>query len=187
MNIKILHHDDWFANEESLKKLVEVLYNNPNVDFAYCQSVDIDKNNNHRYHDFGNETNLIKNDIYILIANNFIGAPSTTIYRKNSLLFDENLKWLVDIDFYIRILQNNPNFIYIPEICINIGISDTQVTNSCLGNQKIEMFENLYVYKKYKKYFKYNKLKKFKYLLTKTSLKYLFVHLILNSRRADKA
>ena len=167
--IKFLHHDDWFTNSSSLKKLVNALDNNPASDFAYCQSQDINENNKIRLHDFSDKVDLIKSDIYTLWPDNFVGAPSATIYKNCELLFDENLKWLVDLDFYIRILQKNPNFVYIPDICVNIGISSGQVTQSCINNSEVELFENFYVYEKYRQYFrnKKEKLKILKYILKK--------------------
>ena len=157
--IKFLHHDDWFTDSDCLEKLVSALNKNPDADFAYCQSQDISENNEIRFHDYTNKVDLIRRDIFILYADNYIGAPSATIYRKNDLYFDERLRWLVDIDFYIRILLKNEKFIYIPDICLNIGISSSQITNSCLDNPKVELFENFYFYKKYKHQFKTIKVK----------------------------
>lgn len=149
--IKFLHHDDWFVTPKSLELFVKALDINSSSDFAFSQSVDININTlEKRHHDFSEKIENIKDDIFYLFPNNIIGAPSATIYRnKYNLLFDKKLKWVVDIDFYLQILIKNKNFVYMPETLIAIGISDEQITNQCLSNKEIELFEWNYLYEKF--------------------------------------
>ena len=44
-----------------------------------------------------------------LFLSNDIGDPSTTIFKKSELKFDENLKWFVDVEFYARYIKLNSN------------------------------------------------------------------------------
>ena len=50
----------------------------------------------------------------VLLAANRIGPPSVVIFKKDlNVLFDSRMRWLVDIDFYIRYLKKHgtPEFI----------------------------------------------------------------------------
>ena len=50
---------------------------------------------------------------YRLLADNVIGPPSVVLYkREDKTVYDKQLKWLVDIDFYIRYLKGK-SFYYI--------------------------------------------------------------------------
>ncbi len=149
--IKILHQDDWFFNENSLSKFVNLLDENPESYFAYAKSINVDietgkikRRNPKKY------LNSIKKDCFLLFFNNRIGSPSVTIFRNNGRCFDKNLKWVVDIDFYIASLLKNNNIAYCDEVLINIGISQYQITNSCLNNKQIEIYEQFYLFDKYK-------------------------------------
>jgi hypothetical protein len=94
---------------------------------------------------------MIKNNPLLLMTGNTIGAPSVTFFKKNTELFDEKIKWLVDLDFYIRMIKINPNFVFInkPLVCVSVD-ADHQITNSC-KNKNVEFTEWFYIYNKYKK------------------------------------
>ncbi len=146
--IKIMHHDDWFTNEYSLSNFVKMLVNNPKSDFAFSGSLNISATKQWIHSITPKKADEIKRNPSNLFLGNFIGAPSATIYRRNNLEFDSNLKWLVDLEFYIRLLLINNNFIYSVQPLVSIGISQTQVTNECLNNSKLKNYEYTYVYEK---------------------------------------
>jgi hypothetical protein len=62
--------------------------------------------------------------------------------------FDKNLKWLVDLELYIRMLRANKNFVYTEKPLVSIGVSSSQVTNSCISDRELNIREYSYVYKK---------------------------------------
>jgi glycosyltransferase involved in cell wall biosynthesis len=151
--IKIMHHDDWFSKTDSLRKFVCILDESPRSDFAFCTSLSskstdttidrqpkpVPKKLVWRSRDLGRG----------LLINNIIGAPSSTIFRKNKLFFDLNTKWLVDVDFYMQALRSNDNFIYIDEPLVIINETPgSRVTDSC-RTADVEFKEWLYVYNKY--------------------------------------
>ncbi|MDX2173405.1 MAG: glycosyltransferase family A protein [Bacteroidota bacterium] len=150
--IKIMHHDDWFSKEDSLLKFVNTLENNDNSDFAFCSSNIFDVKNetyslNSPDSDF---LNTLKNDPLTLFNSNKIGAPSATIFRNiNKLVFDNKMSYLVDVDFYIQCLKQNPRFIFINEpLIINTSNNSNQVTASSI-NKKIQIGEYCYLYNKW--------------------------------------
>lgn len=157
--IKILHHDDWFADENSLKKFVELMDNNPQCDFGYSKSVDYNiETKKIKTRKAQKYVSAIEKNPFELFLCNRIGSPSVVIFRnKGSVLFDENLKWLVDLDLYIQALTKNNKIAFINEVLINIGISQEQITNSCQDNQKVEVYELFYLYNKYKEHLNFEK------------------------------
>jgi glycosyltransferase involved in cell wall biosynthesis len=40
-----------------------------------------------------------------LLVNNSIGAPTAVMFRKSGLRFDESLRWVMDCEFYYRLLR----------------------------------------------------------------------------------
>lgn len=149
--IKIMHHDDWFTNENSLKIFVEALNNNPKSDFAFSSTVIFDVtnktfSNNIPDNDF---IDSIKMDPLFLFNCNKIGAPTTVIYKSaNKLFFDEKMSYLVDVDFYIRSLQQNRNFVFINEQLItNTSNYPLQVTAKSI-NKETQIGEYCYLYNK---------------------------------------
>ncbi|NDV93867.1 glycosyltransferase [Dysgonomonas sp. 521] len=160
--IKILHHDDWFTSPKSLGKFVKLLDENPQADIAFSASCDIDSNNKQKVHIAGNAflENVAKEAESIYLGNRF-GAPSVCIFRNKGYSFDTNLIWLVDIDFYIRLIAaGNNTFGITQEILVNIGVSEFQITQQCLTESKVRISEKIYLYNKYyleKKSSKYRK------------------------------
>jgi FkbM family methyltransferase len=148
--IKIIHCDDHLSSKYSLEKYVKMLDENPNADFAFSSSNAINDGKKIIYTHKPSRrkiNNLVKN-IGSLFAENFIGAPSATIYRKNKIQYDKNLKWLVDVDFYMTLLNTNSNFIFIEEPLINISVEEDRVTNKCVDNKCLNFFEYFYIYNK---------------------------------------
>lgn len=149
--IKIMHHDDFFYNEYCLAQFVTALEINPNCNFAFSNSEVINPITNYSFtHKPTTKQlqNLKNNGIHLFLVN-FIGAPSATIFKVgNHPQFNENLKWLVDVDFYIQIL-NNTKFIYINKSLVKTtNGAQHQVTQQSLNNPKVEIFENCLVFEK---------------------------------------
>lgn len=152
--IKIMHHDDWFTQEDSLEKFVKALDENPSVVFAFCASKIKYANwfkrriNRLTPGDFKE----IQQHPARLFKGNRVGGPSATIYRRGPhMFFDEQLVWLVDIDFYISFFTRRATILYIDEplIC-TITNAAHSVTTQVEQNIKVEIFEHFYVYDKHK-------------------------------------
>lgn len=149
--IKILHHDDWFPTPHCLSRFVALLDNNPEADIAFAASCDIDADKRQKIHIadklFLDSLTKQPENLYL---HNRLGAPSTCIFKNNKdYYFDINLKWLVDIDFYIRIIKATP-FVFSSEILVNIGISEFQITQLCTADNNIRIVEKLYLFEKFR-------------------------------------
>jgi glycosyltransferase involved in cell wall biosynthesis len=156
--IKILHHDDYFSHKDSLLEFVKIVKEDPQIDFVFCSSCVIDLNKNKSYIYKFNKYKIIEiiKNPYLLLIGNLIGAPSVVFFKKSVTEFDINLKWLVDSDFYIRMLTTSKKttFTHKPLVTITIG-AEEQITRSCT-NKNVEFAEWFYVYKKHKKDFPFN-------------------------------
>ncbi len=148
--IKIMHHDDWFANENSLSVFVRNIHEHPSFNFFFCTYYNIYEDTAEKDMMTVNSTQrkLILNDPVALLSHNVLGPPSTTIYKNDkSMLYDNRLKWLVDMDFYISYLKTSKPY-FIDEPLINIGVHKDQVTQSSFRNRSVEIPEHLIVLNK---------------------------------------
>ena len=84
---------------------------------------------------------MISEDWRDLYIGDYIGAPSATIYRKGAPEYEEKLTWIVDVEFYMRLLQRNPRFVVSKEPLVSIGVSENQLTESCRTDGKLNIFE----------------------------------------------
>ena len=148
--IKLMHDDDWFANEHSLELFAKEMAQNKKFIFSAYYNV-FENNSSTQQKLFPKQwrQRIIKNPVTLLSAN-VIGPPSVTlIHRSITDQYDTSMKWRVDIDFYIRLLKSQQSFIYINTPLINVGISDSQVTNSCINQPEVELPEGLLLLIKY--------------------------------------
>jgi glycosyltransferase involved in cell wall biosynthesis len=148
--IKLMHDDDWFSNKASLERFAAMATEHQETSFIYSAYEKIIIGSDQRLPVLAGKfwlRRLSKNPT-ILFARNIIGPPSVTMQRAGiDLNYDKQLKWVVDIDYYIRWLKNSKAF-YIAETLINVGISDQQVTMDCFRRRPIEIPENFYLLNK---------------------------------------
>jgi glycosyltransferase involved in cell wall biosynthesis len=150
--IKIMHHDEYFTDQNSLGRFAEVM--------AGCEQNTLLVSGGHTlFQNTGvTENYTLNNADYsrvlsrpeeLLFANVF-RTPASVCYHKTDLEFDENLKWLVDSEFYIRHIKTYNRVRYIPEpLVCSIAYAEHNVTNDCIGNEEVEMREYMYVFEKW--------------------------------------
>jgi glycosyltransferase involved in cell wall biosynthesis len=150
--IKFLHHDDWFAENYSLERFVYMMETNPELDLVFCASnccsndgkiVSVNKPS-------VKQVEIIRARPWTLQINNFIGAPSATIFRKQEgFIFDKDFQWVVDIDAYLRILGDRRRFEYIDEALVSVlSDGEHQITQKFVNNSEARINEHLYLYAK---------------------------------------
>ena len=151
--ILVLHHDDWLIGNDSLSSFVEPFILNSNIDFVFGK-IDFIKNR------FFSKIQrfLYKNMIYeslFLIEDNFIGPPSNVMFKSNlNQYFNEDYVWLVDIEFYLRLISERKIFFYINKNLIDTGSHEAQITKQLQGKHYIKFLEynnilNTYLTKKH--------------------------------------
>lgn len=150
--IKLLHHDDRLAHPDALSAFVRMLDEHPESNFAFgaslVENITSKKSRIHRPSAAQLERLAVAPEE--LFFGNIIGAPSATIYRNGlGIEYDQRMKWLVDIDFYIRVLQQNPSFIFSqePQVVTTSG-ANHQITNSSENNAEVEILEYALLYNK---------------------------------------
>ncbi len=148
--IKLMHDDDWFTDKNSLTEFANAIGKNPHVDFLFSafenQYLDELRSKKIRANPF--RLKQLFNNPSTLLSSNVIGPPSVTVYKRDlGLAYDKKLKWLVDIDFYIRILRGS-KAIYLNKILIEVGLGKEQVTQDCFRQRIIEIPENFYLLNK---------------------------------------
>lgn len=127
--IKILYMDDYFAHKNALRRIVESFTGDWMI--TGCDN---------------NPKPYWTDDIHT--GNNKLGSPSClTIKNKDPLLFDENLGWLLDADYYKRMYKKYGPPTILNDINIIIGVGEHQATN--LMGDKIKIKEQEYLQKKY--------------------------------------
>ena len=147
--IKLMHDDDWFVDENSLQAWANAAINRPET-FIYA------KYNNYFFSSGKTEVMhsqlflryLMHRNPFVLLSRNIIVPPSVIMHKNNKdLKYDCLIKWLVDIEFYIRRLKSE-KFYYINKQLVNVGMGDEQVTAYCHANPHIEIPEFFYFLEK---------------------------------------
>ncbi len=171
--IKIMHHDDWFYDSESLKFFAEAVLQNPETDFFFCKSYVNNGNKSEEYIYQPNPSKLRNISKYpaLLFEANLIGAPSATMYKKSvKLQYDSKLMWLVDIEYFCRVIQNFKVQHIERGLIVTSEFQEHQLTYSLLDNKAIEIREYLYCYEQLRSSFN---------LINKAILRRRIIHLFL--------
>lgn len=141
----LLHHDDWLNTEDAIAAYVQAFEIHADVDFVFSRNTGIDKE--------GNEYilqaipkllyELEKKPDYLLLAQ-VIGPPSNTMLKASiDVRYDERYIWLVDVDYYNRILKQGYKSFYIDKHLVNIGLHEEQTTTFVRKNDSIILKENI--------------------------------------------
>lgn len=132
--IKILYQDDYLAHKDSLQMILGAFKGQWLVTGSQGDNGD----------------NLMM-PVYtgdIHKGNNKIGSPSVlTILNDDPLLFDENMTWLLDCDYYKRMYDKYGEPVYLKDINVIIGIGEHQTTHTL--PQSIKDSEQDYLLTKY--------------------------------------
>lgn len=92
---------------------------------------------------------LIREDWRNLFLGNYIGAPSATIYRRSDQEYEPKLTWVMDMEYYMRLLKEQPEFAATKEPLVCIGVSNSQLTESCRTDGALNMFEYGYLFREF--------------------------------------
>jgi len=147
--MKIMHDDDWFSSENGLEAFAKATEAHPECDFFFSAYTNIYEGENRKQQMFLKPfwKKAIKNPA-VLLADNVIGPPSVILHKNTKQIFyDRSMKYIVDIDFYIRFLENS-NWFYIDKPLINVGINSAQVTKYTFGVADVHLKEALQLLKK---------------------------------------
>lgn len=148
--IKLMHDDDWFSSKDSLQKFADATLKGPKFIYsAYSNFIEIE-NTFYPINHSASQLHKVLRQPLLLLSENIIGPPSVTLFHKSILeKYDERMKWRVDLEYYIRILKQEKEVYGIQDALINVGISESQVTNSCINMPSVEITEGYILLEKY--------------------------------------
>lgn len=147
--IKIMHHDEWFNSDSSLSQLLQKVEVNSKC-IVFSASVSVYKGQTSYFNSSDELIALFNKEPERIILGNYIGSPSAILFHKDiKIEFDVKLKWLVDIDFYVRMIKSGAYFTYIDEYLYTSMIDDHNITNKCLYDTELNLYEYSYVFKKH--------------------------------------
>ena len=136
--IKILYMDDYLAHPDTLKNLAE------NFKGGWLATGCV--------HDWGD--GKLKAPHFatldgIFKNSNTIGSPSVVaIENKDPLLFDENMGWVLDLDYYNRLFERYGEPTILDSYDVVMGCGNHQVTN--IMSQEEKELEEKYLIEKWK-------------------------------------
>lgn len=137
--IKILYMDDFMAHDNALREIVHNFEGNWLV--TGCTHQEFGESYTHSIH-----TPSYSKDIHT--GNNTIGSPSVlTIKNDNPLLFDEEMTWLLDADYYKRLYEKYGSPTILRDVNVVIGLHKWQATHTMGEARKVQEYE--YITKKY--------------------------------------
>lgn len=135
--IKILYMDDYLAHTNSLRKVLTHFTGEWLV--SGCIHNDGTVLFNPHYPSYSKE---------ITIGKNTVGSPSVlTIRNKDPIFFDENMTWLLDCDYYLRLYAKYGDPTILNDENVVIGLHPAQATHTMGQERKLQEF--LYFQNKY--------------------------------------
>jgi glycosyltransferase involved in cell wall biosynthesis len=144
--IKIMHDDDWFTTPEALQSFYNAAQQHPHCSFFFSAFQNV-------IHETGEVQTVRCNfsDRFFLSLNPlhlfkrvYIGNPSCTFIKRNvGLFYDKDFKYVVDFEYYIRVIRKLKKYQYIDEVLLNIGFNNEQVTKYTFLVPEVQIPENL--------------------------------------------
>lgn len=141
--VLLLHHDDQFSKKDSLQKLLTPLLTNASIDFSFGRNESIDAIAGTKPFSAAHFNRYYNHPSLLLLANT-LGAPSNVLLRRNAVgRYDERFKWIVDVYFYSTLFAQKKRFAYVDEHLVKTGRHEGQVTNECLNDSNVLLYENI--------------------------------------------
>ena len=149
--IKLIHHDEFFSFPHSLRRFYETCISQGprSIVFSGGFTLDHGRQETRNHSITPDQLNAIRSKPELLLFANLLGSPGGLCYMRNDDAYDVHLKWLVDVEFYIRLMKKNKLF-YIDEPLVSTVINaDHNITNDCEDNRDVEIPEYAHIYRKF--------------------------------------
>ena len=144
--VMLLHQDDWLHDEHAIDTFLAAFLNQPQAGFVFCKNTAIQPD--------GVQLNLqaIKSLLgnmdqrpHHILRANVIGPPSNVMLKRNiPIRYDENYIWLVDVDYYVQLLEAGNQYVYLDQHLVSIGLHEDQTTVFCRNNEDVIVKENVH-------------------------------------------
>ena len=142
----LMHQDDWFETETAIETYLKAFEINPQVDFVFCRNTAIQPDGQVlRLQAIPSLLANMQKHPNHLVSANVIGPPSNTMLRSNvSVRYDEAYIWLVDVDYYVQLLEAGHGYKYLDAHLVSIGLHEDQTTVFCRNNEDVIIKENIW-------------------------------------------
>lgn len=151
--IKLMHHDDWFENPESLQSFYDATLENSDAKFFFSSTYIYDTIEKKKFLYVPNQERykkLISHPVGLFHAN-VIGAPTTILsHRDIKMLYNTDLIWLVDIEYYVRVMKEYGITKIEKPLIVTSSKQAHQLTSSLVDKKEVELYECLYCYNELK-------------------------------------
>ena len=142
----LLHQDDWLDSTECLSTYIAAFEANSKAQFVFCKNTAIQPDGTKLTLQYltGLLKDMNKRPNHILRAN-VIGPPSNTMLKKGvGVDYDEDYIWLVDVDYYVSLLNKGYHYVYLDQHLVSIGLHEDQTTVFCRNNEDVIVKENIW-------------------------------------------
>jgi glycosyltransferase involved in cell wall biosynthesis len=142
----LLHQDDWLESVDCLSIYIKAFDAHPKAQFVFCKNTAIQPDGTQLTLQY--LTSLLKDmdkrPNHILRAN-VIGPPSNTMLKRGvGVNYDEDYIWLVDVDYYVSLLNKGYEYVYLDAHLVSIGLHEDQTTVFCRNNDDVIVKENIW-------------------------------------------
>ena len=129
--ILLLHQDDWLSGADSIATFVAPFLDDPQVTLVFGRSRPVDRSGKDiRISNFDRKIERIRTNPNRLILGNLLGHPSNLMVRNGlGLEYDPEYIWLVDFEFYRRVLLAGGRSVFIDHSLVEVGVHADQITN----------------------------------------------------------
>ena len=146
----LLHHDEFPLSSKFVDHLMMVLRQNPDVDVLMLDSIliDPDRGRSRRHLPTWLRALVVNRFPQYLFRRNVIGPASALVIRRMLYpRFDLRLRWLIDVDLYVRLLKVAKRFRMCPELKIGSVLGRSDSITASLGSSisQIEREERAYL------------------------------------------
>lgn len=143
--VVLMHQDDWYHSATALSTFLDA-FRDGRIDFVFCQNTAIDENGSKIIlQAIPSLLNRLSSTPNHLLLAQVIGPPGNTMLRnKVGIRYDERFIWLVDVDYYVRLLKKGCRYFYIEKHLVSIGLHEDQTTAFCRANSDIIFKENIW-------------------------------------------
>jgi len=150
--LKLMHHDDAFNSPDSLSRMVNVMEEGK-YDYLFCETYV----KNVKFPDRNRINRIVKFNKFLknpnrLFYGNSLGAPSALMVRNHrfpGLEYDTKFIWLVDLEYYIRLMKASSNGTVVHEpLILTHDSADHQITEKVLGDFELRWKEQVMLYER---------------------------------------
>jgi len=132
----LLHHDEFPLGGRFVMNLIQELRKDPDVEVIMLDCVLIDPQNGRcrRHLPTWLRAFVINRFPQYLFRRNVIGPTSALVVRRSLYpRFDERLRWLIDVDAYVRLLKVAKSLRLCPQIQVGSILGQANSITACLG------------------------------------------------------